>query len=325
MPTAKSEADTKFLSGRSTGSPVDKSKAEGLAGFRAVKLSKLKKATSVDAARNRNPLLPTAFSETPRFEPSAPTEERGQETVVESGSPDVPAFAVDEEDAGGAIGKGQEFGIKSHFSMAHRENEQMPDDRTVSHGKQQRNAWQRPKTADAALPNRAAGTSANSTPGTSESPASAWASEHRKRQRPRDAGLTVATTGLSFDRRDAGPVSPFASPITSTSTSHGCRRSTTVPGCRGMAASPEGTFLLHRLRGLATTRRLSAMLGPTSPQPQDDARPRTNRSQRVSEGRGGARACRAHPDPAGIQLFPWGVSPQSPRGKLIVHQSRLPQ
>ena len=29
--------------------------------------------------------------------------------------------------------------------------------------------------------------------------------------------------------------------------------------------------------------------------------------------------------PAGVQLFPWGVSPQSPRGKLIVHQSRLLQ
>jgi hypothetical protein len=330
-PTVKlKEADSKFLSGRSAVSTSGKSTAnDGLAAFRAIKLSQLKKGTSVNVTRNKNPLLPKADSaslpaEKPSFEPPAPTEERGRETLLVAGSPDVLSIVVG-EDSGGAKDERQETGSKSRGPRMHAEDAQTPEERAVSHGKQQRDALQRPKTADAAVHGRAAGSRASSSSRERQKSGPAGASEYQKGQRLRSAGLTVATTGLNFDRRDAGPFSPFASPFSSTSTSPGGRRSTTVPGCKGMAASPEGTFLLHRLRGLATTRRLSARLAPTPPRLQGGTRPHTSRSPRGSEWGGGARVCRAHPDSAGVQLFPWGVSPQSPRGKLIVHQSRLPQ
>ena len=155
-------------------------------------------------ARNKNPLLPTADTahlptEKPRFEPPAPTEERGRETLAIAASADVPSNVMDEE-AGGARGEWQETGKKSHVPKTHAEDEQTPEDWTVSRGKQPRGAWQAPNTVDAVVHDHAAETCASGRFRTRKRSGP----EYRKGNQLRSPGLTVATTGLNFDRHDAG-------------------------------------------------------------------------------------------------------------------------
>ena len=320
-PLATVAAETTFLTGRSSGVPSGNSSTpdEGLKAFRPVKLSEIKKGTSVDVTRNLNPMLPIAPSVTrlARFEPLTPTEAGGQlrQTSPVADSYDTPTCGVD-EDVGGAIAEGQETRKQSHA----RTHSETTSDRKVSRGHEQARHRQRPQTTDELVYGRTASTCNDRASATRQSSPSVWPNGPGKEQR---FGLT-ATTGQHFDRREARPWSPpCASLNMSARANSGDRRPSTAPTCRGMAASPEGTYLLHRLRGLATTRHATVRQSQISQTLQRSMRLHASPSPRGA-GRGGdASVCRAHPGSAEVQL-PWGVSPESPRGRLIVYRSRLP-
>lgn len=285
----------------------------------------------MDVRRNQNPLLPKAPSptENARHEPFSPTEGGGQAMANSSATSDAA-----DQDSGRAMHEGEKVGEHSHVERIHQGEMvlvETPQDRAIPRGQQSRQgqerARQRPKAAEEEH---------GSATGTCEGRSSenrlgsifALAKGARTRRRTPTHSLTIATPGHTSDRGETRPWSPpYASPGVNETARPGGRRPTTAPAWRGMAASPEGTFLLHRLRGLETTQRLSARLplsSPTSPTCQGALRPRTARSPGSSERAGDAPVCRVRPGPAGVNLFPWGVSPDSPRGRLIVHQSRLP-
>jgi hypothetical protein len=328
-PLANVTAETTFLTGRSAGLPSGKGSTtdEGLKAFRPVKLSEIKKGTSVDVTRNQNPMLPIAPSVTgiPRFEPLKPTVAGGQprQMLPVAASYDTPTFVVDvDEDAGGAIDEGKETRKQSHARTHLEDVPETPSDRTVSRGHEQARRRQRPKTADELVHGRTASARNDRASATRQSSPSVWPNGPSKEQR---LGLT-ATTGQHFDRREARPWSPpCASLNTSARASIGGRRPSTAPTRRGMAASPEGTYLMHRLRGLAsaTTQHHSARQAQISQTLRGSMRPHASSSPRAAGWGGDASVCRAHPGTAEVQL-PWGVSPESPRGKLIVHRSRMP-
>jgi hypothetical protein len=389
---------TNFSTGRSIGIIVDEtesSKVEGVAGFHAIKLSDIKKGTSIDPAVNTNPLLSKAVPRGQDFAPLPKTPEQAAERAT------TPAFAVDEtpgldtsntaedghqaagEHSGGHLDEGEGKGIdrgESEGDGTARTTPQGDRDRNIRRttstgsrsGQGHGLVLRRPKTAGADPEaaqrgardsSRSASASASGRGSSSArtsrdtgrggrpktSPSVAGRGQRQRRQQLRSPGLTVVTTGWEFERREGGrgggggggggepspspgawsgpwsarQASPSSSPSPSSGGAGSRPVSASVTACVGMAASPEGAILLHRLSGFAARRLMvsSRQLGrPNSTKPHGAVRPHTTRG---GSGSGPPTANRARPEPPGV--FPWNVSPHSPRGKMIVHASRLPR